>query len=572
MVTASGLVFAAPTLAADDLVPVPQVPAIPEVDAGEAVVPGADSAMPAVAPPPEITTPDPPITISVEAEDGNVDVSVRVLSPVEDEAEAQKGPETAVVSGSDEPDITPDVPSPQPSSDAGADTPATGSNVNVSVRVLSPGVDDPAQQGSPTDDLLAVLETGDPEVEEDQPIPPDSGEIPPKASTGIEVDAVQPSETDQQYHDENSRYQSDSQFEEPTWYWLWFLSMDCDGNTASSSTETGHPSALDWVWAWDWEWACNSPPRPPPLEPLAAGNDTESTSSSTGSTGGSSTQPASVDGDGAAGEPWLWTWTFTFCGQTTSATIPLYVQTQLQWDWDWTWDWTCEETAPDAPPSRSTGTPAPPDAPSSETFPGVDQGSSAPIPTAVANVHVPVWLISLLPVSELAALPPLSVVLELEVPSLLLPDLVSGQSEGLVGGFATTDAIVISPYPHARERAGAARASAMRTRLSAVEPWLAEGGTTTRANAHAAQANKSHSVAPRSKRTPLSPLRAPRPFQSAGGAAGSASSVVPGGSSSGTAALTSFLAFFAPGLGRRIRATRELSPRGTYGSSIDRPG
>ena len=33
--TASGLVFAAPTLAADDLVPVPEVPAIPEVDAGE---------------------------------------------------------------------------------------------------------------------------------------------------------------------------------------------------------------------------------------------------------------------------------------------------------------------------------------------------------------------------------------------------------------------------------------------------------------------------------------------------------------------------------------------------------
>ncbi len=402
MVTASGLVFAAPTLAADDLVPVPEVPAIPEVDVGEAVAPGADSVMPAVAPPPEITapeitTPDPPITISVEAEGGNVDVEVRVLSPVEDATETQKGPETGVVSGSDAPDITPDAPSPQPSSDADADTPAAGSNVNVSVRVLSPGVDDPVQQGSPTDDVLAVLEAGNPAAEEDQAIPSDSGAVPPKASTGVGDEAVQPTETDQQYQEEDSRYQSDSQFEEPTWHWLWFLSMDCDGNTASSSTETGQPSALDWVWAWDWEWACNSPPRPPPLEPLAAGNDTESTSPSTDTVVGSSTQPASVDGDGAAGEPWLWTWTFTFCGQTTSATIPLYVQTQLQWDWDWTWDWTCEETAPDAPPSPSTGTPAPPDAPSSETIPGVDQGSSAPIPTAVATVHVPVWVISLLP-------------------------------------------------------------------------------------------------------------------------------------------------------------------------------
>ena len=117
IVTASGLVFAAPTLAADDLVPVPEVPAIPEVDAGESVVPGADSAMPAVAPPPEITTPEPPITISVEADGGNVDVSVRVLSPVEDETEPEKGPETRrSIRFTDEPDITPDAPSPQPSS------------------------------------------------------------------------------------------------------------------------------------------------------------------------------------------------------------------------------------------------------------------------------------------------------------------------------------------------------------------------------------------------------------------------------------------------------------------------
>ena len=102
LATGFGFFFAAPTLAADDLVPVPDVPAIPEVDVGEPVAPGADSVMPAVAPPPEITapeitTPDPPITISVEAEGGNVDAPERVLSPVEDETEAQKGPETAVV-------------------------------------------------------------------------------------------------------------------------------------------------------------------------------------------------------------------------------------------------------------------------------------------------------------------------------------------------------------------------------------------------------------------------------------------------------------------------------------------
>ncbi len=245
--------------------------------------------------------------------------------------------------------------------------------------------------------------------------------------------------------------------------WLWFLSMDCDGNTASSSTETGHPSALDWVWAWDWEWACNSPPRPPPLEPLAAGNDTESTSPSTDTAGGPPTQPASVDGDGAAGEPWLWTWTFTFCGQTTSATIPLYVQTQLQWDWDWTWDWTCEETAPDASPSPSTGTPAPPDAPSSETIPGFDQSASVPIPLAMAHVQVPVWVISLSPLSaswrHSRRCPSSS---SSRCPHSCSLTWFRGRAEGLAGGFATTDAIVISPYARTRERAATAGTSAMR--------------------------------------------------------------------------------------------------------------
>ena len=396
--TASGLVFAAPTLAADDLVPVPEVPAIPEVEAGEPVVPGADAAVPAVTPPPEITTTaDPPITISVETEGGNIDVSVRVLSPVGDETETEKVPETTVVSGSDEPDITPHAPSHEPSPDADTNTAPAGSNVNVSVRVLSPGVDEPVQQGSPADDLLSVLEAGDHAAEEVRAISSDSGAVPPKAATGVEDEAVQPSETDQQYHGDDSRYQSDPQFEDAAWHWLWFLSMDCDGNTASSSTETGHPSALDWVWSWDWEWACNSPPRPPPLEPLVAGNAAQSTSPSADTAGGPPTQAASVVGDAAAGEPWLWTWTFTFCGQTTSATIPLYVQTQLQWDWDWTWDWTCEDAAPDASPSPSTGTPAPPDAPSSETIPGFDQSAGVPIPPAIAHVQVPVWVISLSP-------------------------------------------------------------------------------------------------------------------------------------------------------------------------------
>ena len=562
--------FAAPTLAADDLVPVPEVPAIPEVDTGEPVVPGLDSAMPEVAPPPEITTPDPPITISVEAEGGNVDVEVRVLSPAEDATETQKSPETGVVSGSDAPDITPDAPSPQPSSDADADTPATGSNVNVSVRVLSPGVDDPVQQGSPTDDVLAVLEAGNPAAEEDQAIPSDSSAVPPKASTGGGDEAVQPTETEQQYQEEDSRYQSDSQFEGPTWHWLWFLSMDCDGNTASSSTETGQPSALDWVWAWDWEWACNSPPRPPPLEPLAAGNDAGPTSLSTDPAEGSSTQPATLNGDGAAGEPWLWTWTFTFCGQTTSATIPIYVQTQLHWNWDWTWDWTCEETAPAASPSPSTGTPAPPDAPSPATIPGVDQDANAPDPTC-RGPRAGAGLGDIAsPRRRTGGASAVSRRPRARSPSLLLPELVSGPTQGLAGGFVTSgrDRDITVP---ARSRAG----SDWPHERDASPTWRGRVGARRTRHVRSCEGRACDEVALRRSSFEADsalPTKSPAPLPERRRSGGLREQLVPGGSSSGTAALVSFLAFFAPGLGRRMRATRELSPRGTYGSSIDRPG
>ena len=133
-----------------------------------------------------------------------------------------------------------------------------------------------------------------------------------------------------QYHDEDSRYQSDSEFASDPWHWVWYLSRDCDGNVTSTSSETGSQAAPDWAWEWEWEWECNSPARPPPLEPPEGVVDREPAppvaAPSTSDGGDEGVVPAgdapSVVPDGE-GEPWRWTWTFTFCGQTTSATIPI---------------------------------------------------------------------------------------------------------------------------------------------------------------------------------------------------------------------------------------------------------
>ena len=59
---------------------------------------------------------------------------------------------------------------------------------------------------------------------------------------------------------------------------------------------------------------------------------------------------------------------------------------------------------------------------------------------------------------------------------------------------------------------------------------------------------------------------------SQGGGAGTSGALVPSAPVVAVAALTTLFVLVAPGLGRRIRVARELSPRATYRSSIDHPG
>jgi hypothetical protein len=71
--------------------------------------------------------------------------------------------------------------------------------------------------------------------------------------------------------------------------------------------------------------------------------------------------------------------------------------------------------------------------------------------------------------------------------------------------------------------------------------------------------------APRVPRPPQVPLQP-------GGGAGASGSSVGGGSGLSPVAAVGLFVLAAPVFGWQLRTTRELSPRGAYGSSIDRPG
>jgi hypothetical protein len=75
---------------------------------------------------------------------------------------------------------------------------------------------------------------------------------------------------------------------------------------------------------------------------------------------------------------------------------------------------------------------------------------------------------------------------------------------------------------------------------------------------------------PRREREPLAPFG--RLGSSTGGGAGTSGGRVPTTPVVAVAALLAFFMLAAPGLGWRIRAARELSPRSAYRSSIDHPG
>jgi hypothetical protein len=594
------LATAGQTFAADSVVPILQAPPLPEVTSDTTFAAADDTVPPTV---PEATVPDAtpaeqPITVSVEADAGNIDVSVRILSPGRDEDTASDAAETTVVSDSGKADITSDPALPEPSSDATPDdAPSTGSNTNVTVRVLSPGDNGPVAQGrertTTVESALVPVESGTedaetPEADEDEAAPEsiapgaDNSPIPPKVP--------------EQYQSADSQYQSDEQLTNDAWIWIWYLALDCDGNTDSSSREAGSQSSLDWTWMWEWEWACNSPPHPPPtpsLETVLEESPPASKDPSDAAAASTASVTETPTGDGEPQAPWLWTWTFTFCGETVTAVLPIDTQTALRWAWEWTWTWTCELAARESTDTTGDSSPFPVDGaatePSGETpgSAGTSTGQMEAEPGRFPGLdgrELPLWVISLVPFDELTSIGTTRVVpVFVQVTAIISGELdfgaqsmpppfvaVAAPTRTSLGQAVTPDSGVISPRglgapPAVRPVAGptpiGTAGEPARARPRAAQPRIVK----------ASPRAKRASMDRRSGDAPLFPWPPLRPFQAAGGP-GASSSFVPGVSVLGTAALVALFILAAPGLGRRIRVARELRPRGTYGTSIDHPG
>lgn len=180
-----------------------------------------------------------------------------------------------------------------------AATQTGASNVNVSVRIGSPGVDGPVQQAN------AATATGS---------TPDLGVVTTDGGTNTSVSIVVP---------------GDVSAPGATWTWTWTWTTDGTptGGTAGDVAPTDGP---DWTWAWT------------TAEQAAAAAPSTSTSTSASTVGSTAT--------GATGS-FTWTWTWTRADGTTTTWTWQQV-CSCNWTWTWTWDWSAGAPA-------STPAPAP---------------------------------------------------------------------------------------------------------------------------------------------------------------------------------------------------------------------
>jgi hypothetical protein len=513
---------------------------------------------PPVIPVPEIPIPElvePPVVVThVDAE--NIDVSIRVLSPGEDAPLAQEG-ETAVVSPVSEPDITSSTQGIEPA--APASTEPSGVNTNVSIRVLSPG------------DRGEVTQADDGSGEEVV----EAGVVPAAPRADAAPASSGPSSAPQ-YQEDNSQYQS----ADDSWNWRWNLILDCLGNVASSSAETGKPESLVWAWDWVWEWGCEDASRVAPTGTSA------SQSPPTAAESPPSRTPSSADPGVAPVEPWSWTWTFTFCGETSTITTSAGAGTPLVWAWDWSWTWACgsaTEAGAPAPPPATVVVPQPQPSEDAEED---SSGLLQVVDDAAAELVPAVWFPTF-PMSgnrETAttfawpSMPeaPLELSVEVVIPPAILavpaaPPLTSPVAPFPASGVPAEPTLAPTPastaIPHSLSGAPTPGS------LGHLQPVARTHTTHARVRTHHARPAKHAHAGSRSadrSSTPFLPLERRQPRQAAG--TSNAGGFVPSALLLGVAALTGFTLLAAPGLGRRIQVARELSPRGLAHSPPDRPG
>ncbi len=352
--------------------------------------------------------------------------------------------------------------------------------------------------------------------------------IPSADTVDRRLEASEPREPRVQYQEGDSRYQSDAVSNIDSWTWSWYLELDCSGIVSSISSEVGNSASGNWTWIWTWKWSCGldgaSESARDALRDDPSGSTIVSTQVST---------PAPEDEQTGAGALWTWTWTFTFCGHVTTISMSTTTATSLNWVWNWTWEWACT-----AAPSGEDGQGAPedpsgnPDPP--EALPWIDQlmGGEGAIHAAGGSVlrHGPP--------------PPIA------APLLSSP----------IRTQAAVPRVVSTPRPSARAP-GAEWPS-----QTAAAPSLQRPART--ATVSASSPTRTRPSEPRRTRTPRLPLDAPTRTAGSPSPSGSASS----GGGGNVAALTSFVTLAAPGLGRPIRETRELSPRAPVRARLERPG
>jgi hypothetical protein len=558
---AAGLGAAGPAFATD----LPAPPPVPEVTP---VVP--EPAAPPISIP-AIPVPDldiePVVVTQVEA--GNIDVSVRVLSPGEDGTVTQESA-TGVVSPDAPTDITATLESTDVANVESA-PPASGTNTNVSIRVLSPGGRGDVTQTTPGSGEEVVEAGTDPPLPHVDPAP--ASAAPPEAP----LDSSQ-------YQLENSQYQSNSEIKYYPWNWTWLLSLDCSGNLSTISTETGHQESLVWSWEWIWEWCSGAEASESSADSGARASPSAAAGQPAGEAGTSS--PTS---EAAVTEPWVWAWTFTFCGETRTISTRTGTGTPLTWTWDWIWTWTCPNAAaPDVqlPPAVDA---SPPLVTSPPAAGGVDDSAGeAPRTPQVAydapQVTLPtVWLPTLpsgvepgAPV-EVVVVPPMPTIeVEVPIPPVVLPTpsapslpLPATPFPVVHDPVEPTTITPATPPPARRTTIRQARPAApvayspaeIGAQLPHSQPRAHHARPIKQTRAHAERPNRERQELPLGRRQ----VRQALGSSSAGG-------VIPSALLFGFAALTGFVVFAAPGLGRRIRVARELSPRSPDQSPIDHPG
>jgi hypothetical protein len=605
------------------------------------------------------------IATTVDADSGNLNVSVRVLSPGIDGLVTQEDAADAVISPAPSTDIAagPTTAAAETSPDEQQTSSPTSVNTNVAVRVLSPGSNGPVVQAHETADVNATDALAEEAADATGDVEPTAAQDP---SSTAELDASSqalpsdseptPSLSDDNsdgYHQDDSQYQSTDTSSPASWYWRWWFTIDCAGNPTTTSTETGTPASLDWTWEWLWAWSCTEPDDGSAQEATSSESSVSdpgvvsspTVSSASGNTnvsvrvlspgengpvnqtttGSPIPTGATTTGTAPAGEPWDWSWTFTFCDTTSALATQAASGTPLRWTWTWTWNWSCDAAVGEPPhladstEPEAVGSPAaagdvisvplPQEAfadVSAETFSDVPApADSQPASSgATGELRLPGLSGALSTLTSLAGLdgPWVDVAVAIgatagypELPGPLLPQLSLPSASGAAGDVSVV--VVVTEIPGATlpgmtsprqapsepiGRRPTARVPAPAASTTAGSP-VASGTTalpTTwqpRARGEIQAATKPTAERPTVRPTPrdrprslFSPLGELGSSRASGAAA--SGGLVPSAPVVAVAALTALFVLVAPGLGRRIRAARELSPRAAYRSSIDHPG